>query len=80
LGNKKYWLFSAALIPPALVGLYRYKEMKHFPSDIMFGTLAGAATGILIPHIHKRKSKESALSVVPFAGKINGIQLSYTFK
>jgi len=80
LGNKKYWLFTAALIPPSLVGLYRYKAMKHFPTDIMAGVVAGAATGILIPHIHKVKNKESAWAFVPFAGKINGLQISYTFR
>lgn len=80
LGNKKYWLFAAAAIPPVLVGLYRYKAMKHFPTDILVGLSAGAATGILIPHIHKKKKTESAWAFVPFAGKINGLQLSYTFR
>lgn len=80
LGNKKYWLFTAALILPSLVGLYRYKAMKHFPTDIMAGIVAGAATGILIPHLHKNKQEESAWAFVPYAGKINGLQISYTFK
>lgn len=80
LGNKKYWLFTAALIPPLLVGLYRFKAMKHFPTDIMVGVAAGAATGILIPHIHKIKPEESAWAFMPFAGKINGLQISYTFR
>ena len=80
LGNKKLWLFTAALIPPSLVGLYRYKAMKHFPTDIIAGTVAGAATGILIPHIHKNKKEDSSWAFVPFAGKINGLQISYTFK
>ena len=80
LGNKKYWFFTAALIPPSLVGLYRYKAMKHFPTDIMAGIAAGAATGILIPHLHKNKQEESVWAFVPFAGKINGLQISYTFK
>lgn len=80
LENKKYWLFTAALIPPSLVGYYRYKAMKHFPSDIMAGMLAGAATGILIPQIHKINREESFWAFVPFAGKINGLQVSYTFR
>jgi len=80
LGNKKYWLFAAAAIPPSLVGYYRFKAMKHFPTDIMAGVVAGAACGILIPHIHKNKREESDWAFVPFAGKINGLQLSYTFR
>lgn len=80
LGNKKYWLFAAAAIPPSLVGFYRFKAMKHFPTDLLVGSVAGAVTGILIPHIHKVKNKNSAWSFVPFAGKMNGLQISYTFK
>ncbi len=80
LGNKKYWLFAAAAVPPSLVALYRYKAMKHFPTDVLMGIGAGAATGILIPHIHKNKKEESAWAFVPFAGKINGLQISYTLR
>lgn len=80
LGNKKYWLFAAAAIPPSLVGLYRYKAMKHFPSDILLGMAAGAAVGILIPHIHKTKKDESAWAFVPYAGNISGLQIRYTFR
>lgn len=80
LGNKKYWLFAVAALPPSLVGYYRFKAMKHFPTDIAVGTLAGAATGILIPHIHKKKKEESAWTFMPFAGEINGLQISYTFR
>lgn len=77
LGNKKYWLFAAAAIPPSLVGYYRFKAMKHFPSDIITGFCAGAAAGILIPELHKKE--KSALSFFPYAGKVNGIQIAYTF-
>lgn len=77
LGNKKIWLFAAATIPPALVGYYRFKAMKHFTTDIMVGTIAGAATGILVPHLHKRKNTNWAF--IPYAGKINGVYVRYTF-
>ncbi len=80
LGNKKYWLYAAATIPPTLVGIYRYKAMKHFPTDILMGTVAGAASGILIPQIHKIRREESAWSFIPFAGKIYGMQISYTIR
>lgn len=77
LGNKKYWLFAAALIPPAFVGFHRYKALKHFPRDVMVGAAVGAAVGILIPHLHKRKNKKgSNLTVVPYTGKYTGIALS----
>lgn len=80
LGNKKYWFFAAAAIPPSLVGLYRYKAMKHFPTDIITGFAIGATAGILIPHLHKIKDDDSGFSFVPFAGKYSGLQVSYTFR
>ena len=80
IGNKKYLLYTAALIPPSLVGYYRYKAMKHFPTDLITGLVAGATAGILIPHLHKVKDDDSGLAIVPFAGKFSGLQVSYTFR
>jgi membrane-associated phospholipid phosphatase len=80
LGNKKYWLYAAALVPPAFVGVYRIKALKHFPTDVIMGTAVGAAVGILIPHFHKlamRKNKD--LSIVPFTGAYSGLAFSYKF-
>ena len=77
LGNKKYWLFAAAAIPPSFVAYYRYKAMKHFPTDVITGFAVGAACGILIPHLHKNKSSD--ISFVPFAGEYKGLKMSYIF-
>jgi membrane-associated phospholipid phosphatase len=80
LGNKKFLIFGAALIPPAIVGYYRYRALKHFPTDVMTGTLIGAATGILVPHLHKIvKRKNENLSILPYAGKYSGIAVSLKF-
>ena len=72
LGNKKYWLFAAALIPPVFTGYSRFRASKHFPTDTLAGLAIGAATGILIPHLHKIK-KEKNYSVVPFIGDYSGV-------
>ncbi len=80
LGNKKYWLFAAALIPPSMVGYYRFRAMKHFPTDIMTGCAIGAATGILIPHFHKINRKNTGLTFVPFTGTYTGVKISYLMK
>ena len=72
LGNKKYWLFAAALIPPVCVGYFRMRASKHFPTDAITGLVIGATTGILIPHLHKIK-KEKNYSVVPFFGDYSGV-------
>jgi membrane-associated phospholipid phosphatase len=79
LGNKKYWLYAVAVIPPSLVGYYRFKAMKHFPTDILTGFLIGASAGILIPEFHRIKNTNSNLAFVPFSGRYNGLKISYTF-
>lgn len=78
-GNKKYLLFAAALVPPLVVGYYRYKAMKHYPTDILVGLSVGALSGILVPHFHKNKKKEGGFSFLPFAGQVNGLQVTYSF-
>ena len=70
--------YCAALIPPAIVGYYRYKAMRHFPTDIMVGMAVGATVGILVPHLHKTKKQDSNLSFIPFAGDISGLKIKYT--
>ncbi len=77
LGNRKYLIYSLALIPPVFTGFFRYKGLKHFPTDVITGVIVGAGTGILIPHLHKITGPN--LSVVPFGGKINGLALSLSF-
>jgi len=77
LESKRLWLYAAALIPPAFVGYYRYKALKHFPRDVMVGAAVGAAVGILIPQLHKfKKKKLQNLTVVPFTGKQTGLVVS----
>lgn len=79
LGNKKYLIFAGALIPPIIVGYYRYKAMKHFPTDVIVGLTVGASAGILIPHLHKKKESEAGFSFLPFAGPVNGLRVTYRF-
>ena len=77
LGNRKYLIYSAAAIPPLLTGFFRYKGLKHFPTDVITGLIVGGSTGILVPHLHKRT--RSNLTIVPYAGQVNGLALSYKF-
>jgi len=79
-GAKRWWFFAAALVPPAFVGYNRYKGLKHFPTDVMFGTAVGAAVGILNPHLHKhRKNKKNSFSVAPYSGEYSGLAFRLTF-
>lgn len=68
LGQKKWWLYGAATIPPAVVGYYRIQAGKHFPTDVLTGALMGAATGILVPVLHRTNLCNGHLSVVPSVG------------
>ncbi len=76
------WAVAAAI--PASVGYLRLKAGKHFLSDNLIGYTVGAATGILVPHLHK-KTNDSGISLAPtviptFNGlAAQGANLSYTF-
>ncbi len=76
-GRNKLLIYGLALLPPTAVGFYRYKAGKHFLTDILTGLVAGAATGILIPHLHKTKDREMA--IVPFINEYKGIVMSLKF-
>lgn len=77
LEKKKYLVYTLAFIPAATTGIFRYKGLKHFPTDVLTGLVVGAGVGMLIPHLHKRTGPN--LSLVPFAGPVNGLALSYKF-
>lgn len=71
------WLFAGALIPPAVVGYYRYKAGMHFPFDIICGIVAGAALGIIIPQLHKPRYKN--ISFYPFSAPGGGLVMRVDF-
>ena len=57
--NGKWKIWAAAAIPPAMVGYLRYRALKHFPTDILIGFIVGSGTGILVPHLHKKKGNKN---------------------
>jgi membrane-associated phospholipid phosphatase len=58
-------------------GYLRYKGGFHFVSDVVIGATFGAATGILVPVLHKKKKKDQKLGIVPFSGEYTGVYLTY---
>jgi membrane-associated phospholipid phosphatase len=44
----------------------RVRSGEHFPADVIVGSMAGAAIGVLVPHFHRRTHlREKQLEVVP---------------
>lgn len=52
------FVWTAAAAIPAVTGYMRVKGGKHYPSDVIVGYAVGAATGILVPHLHRRIKKK----------------------
>lgn len=63
IGNNKYLLYAAATVPPLILGYFRIRALKHFPSDVMVGLGVGALCGILIPEFHRIEEKKIKLGL-----------------
>lgn len=80
IGNKKYLVYTAALIPPAVMGYLRVKSLDHFPSDDAVGLLLGAVIGIVIPELHKHSLNKN-LAISPYSSENTaGLSVRWTFK
>ena len=67
-------VWTSAAVIPAITGYLRVRAGKHFPTDTIAGYLLGASAGILIPHLHKKKSKN-----LSFHGGLNGLLVQVSF-
>lgn len=75
------FVWTAAAIVPAVVGYQRLKAGQHFLSDNILGYGIGMATGILVPHFHKKKNMVDGLSVQPLMGDgFSGMAMTYRLK
>ncbi len=63
IGDNKYLLYGAATIPPLIMGYFRVKGLRHFPSDVMVGLGVGALCGIIIPELHRLQDKNISLGL-----------------
>jgi membrane-associated phospholipid phosphatase len=54
----------------AFVSYERVRSGMHFPSDVVAGSLAGAAVGILVPHLHRHTQEAPPVwvGVAPLQG------------
>ncbi len=71
-GWQRIALYTAAAVPPGLVGYYRMRAGKHFKTDVMLGMLVGASSGILIPELHRKLKKNKSLALQPYFSPIDG--------
>ena len=65
-GWKRLLLYAAATVPPSLVGYYRMEAARHFKTDVLLGLLIGGTSGIVVPSLHKNRSKDSRVSLQPY--------------
>ncbi|QNE40772.1 phosphatase PAP2 family protein [Hymenobacter sp. NBH84] len=66
------FVWTAAALVPAATAYTRIKAGKHFLSDNIVGYVIGAATGIVVPQLHKTADR-TGLSLTPVQGiNING--------
>lgn len=77
LGATKYLVYTAALIPPVVMGYIRVKALAHFPSDDMVGITLGAAIGVILPELHKFNYKGITLGMM-CSPDVMGLSICWT--
>jgi hypothetical protein len=79
----KPYVWTAAAIVPAWVAYLRAEAGKHFLTDNIVGYAVGAASGILIPELHKREEQNfqvsPAMGVDIRGNEFQGLSFSYSF-
>ena len=76
--KNKWLVWTGAAIIPATVGVLRVEAGNHFLSDVLLGYAMGAASGILIPELHKKKYENLSFTPV-LDSRFQGVYLSYSF-
>ena len=71
----RYGVWGVSITGTALQAYFRAKSGRHFPTDVIAGSLAGGALGFFIPQIHKRVQNDK-LSIGP---GLYGLTLTYKF-
>ncbi len=66
---------AAATVLTAGVSIERVRAGAHFPTDVIAGAFAGAAVGVLVPHLHRRDAEGRVVWVgaapVPGGGSVS---------
>jgi membrane-associated phospholipid phosphatase len=80
-GWKRLALYTAAAVPPSLVGYYRVQGARHFRTDAILGLIIGASTGIVIPELHRKIKNDGRLTLQPYFSPMGagGFTANYRF-
>jgi hypothetical protein len=73
----KYALYGFAIAATGTTAYLRHVAGKHFPSDLVTGTALGVAAGILVPHLHKNKTYNRHVRLLPYTGNAHGLTVLY---
>lgn len=60
------FIYGAAGVTGGTVALLRVLGGNHFPTDVLAGAMTGAAIGLTLPRLHRRR--DAALVVAPISG------------
>jgi len=53
------WItLGVSALAATLVGVGRVQSGKHFPTDVLAGTMVGMGVGVLVPHLHRSEGFE----------------------
>ena len=72
--NMKVWVWTAGLGVAAVVSTLRVASGDHFVSDVVAGSLIGAASGFLVPFLHERLHAAKTRS----SDAVSGVELAWT--
>lgn len=74
----KPYVWAAAALVPASVGYLRLRAGQHFLSDNLIGYALGAGVGVLVPHLHKKGSKNNFSLSPSMNPNYKGASMVYT--
>ena len=78
--NWKWLVYGGATAATLGMGYMRLEAGKHFPSDILVGTLVGVTSGLLTPTLHKNRSNPQKWTVAPALLDNGSSGFSFTYK
>ena len=73
----KYALYGVAVAATGTTAYLRHRAGKHFPTDLLTGTTLGVLSGVLIPHLHKNKTFDRHVMLLPYSGNAHGLTMIY---